>query len=961
MKILSWNVNGLRASWNHGVSQIFDAIGADIYAFQETKTNEPFLQAEKDGYYPYWSFCKRKKGYSGTLILTKQEPLNVRYDIGSQGFDTEGRIITLEFPEYYFINSYFPNSQRSSRRRDYRVEWDNLLYDFILSLERLKPVIICGDFNVPISDQDIYEESKWIELNSEGFQSIERDNLIRLTQNGFVDSYRQIHPHETGKYSWWSNRLNKRKENKGWRLDYFLVSQNFSSLITESTLLTDVYGSDHCPILLEITIPQAEEKEKAPSVIRRYTYADLIEMEKNHLPYKHIKNYDMTRVWNSIDWQAAEEHLQALQMSLAKIAYTRNWEAITKFQKRIVYSLDAKLLAVRHVCSNSGGTGVDSVKWTTAHEKMSAALSLTSKSYTAMPARLLLIRSKNGKQRRIHIETYYDRAMQALYSYALDPIAESWGERKSFAYRKGRSAYDLNEYIKQAFSGENAPEWAVIADVKKCYENISHEWVKRHIPMAPTVLDQFLNAGYVFAGELYPMYKGIGIGCTLSPIIANMALDGMQEYIFDKLYPDGKIDYANGNLVRYADDLIVAARSREDAERICLIIQEFLRIRGLEMSRQKTHIININDGFSFMSRTYKKQNGRLCTTPSTESVERFMNNMKETIEGHSGSQERLIALVNKKIDGWVTYHKVSEADEAFRQMDVYISALLLEACEKRHPKWSRERILERYWYVDSEGHHRYALPDKKEVRVKRLADTLFVSHVPVKTNFNPYTELDYMEWRSRDKQVSSITGVYRSIWDRQSGRCYYCGKSILRDEQKLVAEVNADASSFAKRMAYVHNRCLDGSIEYVDTDVLPSSITDIMNLLERLDAKRKIVSLRYLSLADFFRTCDKNSVTLTFKQIEEIIGTELGASADAKQFWYRTGFNTISQCWLDYGYEIKRLHLEGKKRVVFHITSESKDTGSVTIPEVIRYQRIPNEAKNELENYFRYILKKYGL
>ncbi len=965
MKIISWNVNGLRAAWNHGVSQFCNNFDGDIYAFQETRVSQPFVPAELKGYYPYWSFCQGKKGYSGTLILSKQKALGASYDMGNPEFDTEGRIITLEFPQYYFVNCYFPNSQHSALRHDYRVEWDSRLHDYLLSLEELKPVIICGDFNVPISDYDIYEESKWVELNAEGFQSVERENLLRLTREGFVDSYRHLHPQERGKFSWWSNRLNKRGENRGWRLDYFFVSCKISDLITESTLLSHVYGSDHCPILLELTMADSpkdlEEVSSSEDLPAGYTYSDLIQMEEDHIPYDQISTCDLAHIWNTVDWQAAEEHLQSLQMSLAKVAYSRDQSKISYWQKRIVSSLDAKLLAVRHVCSSGSGSGVDCVKWTTSDEKMSAALSLTADGYSAMPSRMLLITSKNGKQRRVHIETYYDRAMQTLYSFALDPVAESLGDRKSFAYRKGRSAYDLNEYIKLAFSGEDAPQWVVIGDVRKCYENISHHWIRTCIPMDSNMLDQFLNAGYILAGNLYPTSKGIGIGCTLSPIIANMALDGMQEYIFRRLYPHGNIDYNNGNLIRYADDLIIAAKSEESAKEICQILKQFLSARGLELSPEKTRIINIKSGFSFMSRTYQKLNGRLYVTPSVESVERFMNNIKDTIEGHNGSQEKLIARVNKKIDGWVTYHKVSEAGDAFRKVDVYIAALLLEACEKRHPKWSRERILQRYWYIDTDGSHRYALPDRKEICVKRLADTLLIDHVPIKTNFNPYIELDYMERRSHHRQISSVTGVYRSIWERQNGRCHYCGRIIFKDQEKVLTEIDAAGGRLARRMAYVHSRCVGSSLDYVDTDVLPDSITDVQALLTQLDSKKKIVGLRYLPLAEFFRTCDKSSITLTFKEIEEIIGTDLGTTADTKPFWYRTGFNTISQSWLDHGYEIKSLYLEGKQRVVFHLTSESKGTGSLVIPDVLRNQRIPSQAKYELENYFQYILKKYGL
>jgi len=964
MKFVSWNVNGIRASWGHGLSAFLDECDADIYAFQETKTDEVIPMIELEGYHAYWSFCTRRKGYSGTLCLTKQKPLNVRYDMGDSDFDTEGRIITLEFEDFFFVNCYVPNSQRSDRRYDYRSSWDIMLLQYLINLRYQKPTIVCGDFNVPISDKDIYEENKWVELNAEGFQSTERESLLEIIDCGFTDTYRLLYPEETGKYTWWSNRRFKRKENRGWRLDYFLVSEKLKDKVRESTMLSDVFGSDHCPIVMELEMEQGEPTEEPVQKSSRfsYTYDDLLRFEENNISFDHIKRTDMTDVWNSVDWERAEKHLETMQMALAKSAYTQDYGLIAKWQKKIVFSLDAKLLAVRHVCSNSGGSGVDCIKWITPHEKMSAALSLTSKGYRAMPSRLLLVKSKNGRQRRIHIETYYDRAMQCLYAYALDPVAESWGDRKSFAYRKGRSAFDMNEYIKLGLSGENAPTWVFIGDIRKCYENISHDWIMRHIPMSEYVLRQFLEAGYVFGGELFPMDVGVGIGCSMSPIIANMALDGMQEYVYGRLYPsEDKIDYADGNMVRYADDVLFMARTEETAKKIKSYVAEFLEERGLELSSEKCKIINIKDGFDFMSRTYFKRGEQVFAKPSTPAIERFMGTMRETIENYTGSQRSLIEKLNQKIDGWITYHKIGEADDAFRQMDVYITALLLELCELKHPKWSREKILQKYWYVDTEGRHRYALPNKKEVFVKCLSDTLLVDYFAVKTNVNPYIELDYVEQRSQERQILNVTGVYRSIWNRQDGRCHYCGHRILRDEEKALAEIAPDKSRFASRMAYVHKRCLYCSFDYIDAELPPSSLTDIMELLEQLDENRKPIGQKFLALSEFFRTCDANSVTLTFKQIEEIVGDRLGATALRKEFWYRTGFMNISQCWLDNGYEIKTLHLEGKKRVVFNLTSRSKNTASIVIPEVLKYGRVPNDAKYELENYFQYIIKKYGL
>lgn len=895
------------------------------------------------------------------MCLSRRAPLNVRYDMGDSTFYTEGRIITLEFEEFFFVNCYVPCSQRSGSRHDYRNIWDAHFIQYLNRLQRQKPTIVCGDFNVTLSADDVYKENARAKSDEEGFQSTERENLIEIVGNGFVDSYRYVHPDETGKYTWWSNRRFKRRENRGWRLDFFFVSETLKEKITESTMLTDVFGSDHCPILLEADISPGTEGGTAPAqrILDRYTYQDICKVENIDYAY-HIKNTDLAYLWESVDWQQAKKNLADMQMALAKVARYKNPELITRWQKRIVSSIDAKLLAVQHTCETGGGTGVDCVRWEKPQEKMLAALSLTSKDYRAMPSRLLLVKSKKGKERRIHIETYYDRAMQCLYAYSLDPVAESWGDRQSFAYRKGRSIYDMNEYIKQGLSGKDAPEWVLVGDVSRCYESISHEWIMANIPMSGRVMKQFLKAGYVFGGELFPMDAGVGIGCSISPIVANMTLDGLQDYVYSRLYPLGDIDYPNGNMIRYADDILFMARTRETAEKIKRYTVDFLEERGLTLSAEKSKIIHIADGFNFISRTYYKSGMQVLSSPSDKAIEHFMSSVRETIENYTGSQKSLIEKLNHKIDGWTSYHKVGEADETFRKMDIYISALLLQLCESKHPKWNRDKILQKYWYSDAEGRHCYALQDKKEVRVKFLADTLLIDYYPAKTRMNPYIDLEYMERRFKDRQILNVTGVYRAIWNRQNGKCHYCGKNILRDEEKALIEAEPTKGRFAARMAYVHARCLQNSFDYIDSASPPASLNNVRELLEQLETDRKTAEQKYHRLSEFFRACDKSPITLTFDEMESIMGDELGISARRKEFWYRTGFMNISQCWLENGYSIQSLRLK-ERLAVFRLSVKEKNTSSVKIPEAIKYGHIPEEAQYEIENYFKYILKKYGL
>ncbi|MCD8205629.1 MAG: hypothetical protein LUD29_03340, partial [Clostridia bacterium] len=521
-------------------------------------------------------------------------------------------------------------------------------------------------------------------------------------------------------------------------------------------------------------------------------------------------------------------------------------------------------------------------------------------------------------------------------------------------------------YIKETFSGEDAPQWGFRGDIKGCYEAISHRWMLRHIPMAEKVLREFLQAGYIFNGQMFPTDQGIGLGCALSPIIANMTLNGLQEHIYRSLGEDPKKNYSNGRIIRYSDDFIVAANDERTAKQIRYIVEEFLKDRGLVLSEEKSHVFNVRESFTFLSRIYTKSEGKLYSNPSDDAIGRFMDRMKELVDGYKGSQQQLIADINKRIDGWATYHKTNDTgtDVVFRQMDTYITGMLLTLCKKKHPSWDEKKITERYWYKDYDGQYYYSLPDKREVRVKHLSDTLFVDYSPVNVRINPYTKPEYFERRSRDRAVQSATGIFRTVWDRQDGRCYYCGKKILRDETKAVVSIDPGANRRkASSYAYVHERCTLCSVEYTESDEVISSTSDIMELLYSIknEGAEKKTSYKYDSLREYFFSTDKLSLLLTFKEIEKISGATLPQSAAEDTFWYRGGPGAISRCWIDAGYEIKNLHTKERPRVLFAKSESAKKNEYIIIPKELVNNRIPKKAKYEMENYFKYIIKKYAL
>ena len=249
MKLISWNVNGIRACMGKGFLDIMKEQDADIFCIQETKMQEGQAEVPAEGYYQYWCSAE-KKGYSGTAVFSKEEPLSVSYGLGIDEHDHEGRAITAEYMDFYLINVYVPNSQNELKRLDYRMEWENAFREYAMKLDEKKPVIICGDMNVAHNEIDLKNPKN--NMKNAGFTQEEREKMTQLQDAGFIDSFRYLYPDMEGVYSWWSYRFNARKNNAGWRIDYFLVSEALREKIKDAKILTDILGSDHCPVVLEL-------------------------------------------------------------------------------------------------------------------------------------------------------------------------------------------------------------------------------------------------------------------------------------------------------------------------------------------------------------------------------------------------------------------------------------------------------------------------------------------------------------------------------------------------------------------------------------------------------------------------------------------------------------------------------------------------------------------------------------
>ena len=249
MKLVSWNVNGLRACVKKGFLEYFQEVEADIFCVQETKLQEGQISLELEGYYQYWNYAL-KKGYSGTAVFTKNKPLSVRYGLGTDESEEEGRILTLEFDDFFLVNVYTPNSQRDLARINYRLEWEDRILQHLKDLDDLKPVILCGDLNVAHQEIDLRNPKS--NVGNSGFTDEERGKMTSLLAAGFVDSYRHFYPEQVGAYSWWSYMAKVRERNIGWRIDYFIVSEKLRERLKNADIHCNVMGSDHCPVLLEI-------------------------------------------------------------------------------------------------------------------------------------------------------------------------------------------------------------------------------------------------------------------------------------------------------------------------------------------------------------------------------------------------------------------------------------------------------------------------------------------------------------------------------------------------------------------------------------------------------------------------------------------------------------------------------------------------------------------------------------
>ena len=448
--------------------------------------------------------------------------------------------------------------------------------------------------------------------------------------------------------------------------------------------------------------------------------------------------------WASIDWNKARAYVKKLQMRIVKAQQEGHYSKVKTLQWLLTHSFYAKALAVKRVTSNRGKNtaGVDHELWLTPEAKFKAINKLKRRGYRPQPLKRVYIPKKNGKLRPLSIPTMTDRAMQTLYMFALEPLAETYGDPNSYGFRIGRSTHDA---IEQCFTDLNkgkSPEWILEGDIKGCFDHISHEWLMENIPMDTQVLQKWLKCGFVDTKQLFPTEEGTPQGGTISPTLMNMTLNGLERLLKERLptkqYFNGKTHFNKMNFVRYADDFIVTGESPEFLrEEVLPIIREFMAERGLQLSEEKTVITHIEDGFDFLGKNIRKYNGKLLIKPSKQSVSSLLKKVREIVKSNkSAKQDSLIRQLNPVIRGWVNNQRFVVSAEAFSKIDYQIYNCLWQWAKRRHKKKSRRWIQNLNALVDTVRHEiieRYRPgeddPHLKVLQAAHISDDEYFSHM----------------------------------------------------------------------------------------------------------------------------------------------------------------------------------------------------------------------------------------
>ena len=529
--------------------------------------------------------------------------------------------------------------------------------------------------------------------------------------------------------------------------------------------------------------------------------------------------------WQTINWVSCEKEVRKLQVRIVEALKANRIGKVKSLQRILISSFSAKALAVRRVTSNSGGStaGVDKETWLTPIRRYKAISSLTTRGYKPKPLRRVFIPKKNGKMSPLGIPTIKDRAMQALFLMALEPIAETLADGNSYGFRKYRSCADATDQIYKCLHKKTSAQWVLEGDIKGCFDHISHEWLMENIPMDTQVLQKWLKCGFVDTKQLFPTEEGTPQGGTISPTLMNMTLDGLERLLKERLptkqYFNGKTHFNKMNFVRYADDFIVTGESPEFLrEEVLPIIRDFMTERGLQLSEEKTVITHIDDGFDFLGKNIRKYNGKLLIKPSKQSVGSLLKKVREIVKSNkSAKQDSLIRQLNPVIRGWVNNQRFVVSAEAFSKIDYQIYNCLWQWAKRRHKKKSRRWIAKKYWHCIGSRNWTFAAEERSKKRNKELSyfaleyatDTKIIRFKKIVSNANPFDERwsGYYEERDGEKMLNSTNGREKllKVWRNQHRCCPVCNEPITSETSFKVHKVFRSGKSSWLEM--VHPEC----------------------------------------------------------------------------------------------------------------------------------------------------------
>lgn len=535
--------------------------------------------------------------------------------------------------------------------------------------------------------------------------------------------------------------------------------------------------------------------------------------------------------WTSINWNKTGSEVMKLQVRIAKAAREKRWRKVKALQWLLTHSFSAKCLAVKKITQNKGSRtpGVDGVVLKTPNDKARLVSSLKRRNYYPQPLRRIYIPKSNGKKRPLGIPTMQDRAMQTLHALALLPVSETTADWNSYGFRPERCTADAIEGIFSGLCRKMSSTWVMEGDIKGCFDNISHEWLLKHICTDTDILRKWLQSGYMDKAELFPTEKGTPQGGAISPLLANMTLDGMEDMLgrkFGSYKLDGNSYRSNKHpilLVRYADDFIIIGRSKEILQKeVSPLVAGFLKERGLELSAEKTTFTHVGNGFDFLGQTVKryrlgKPNSRLLTRPSKRNVKTFLDGIRKAIrQMATAKQQDVIEMLNPKIRGWTMYHRSSAAKRTFGQVENVIWRALWNWASRRHPAKNKRWIFNRYFHLieNRKGCFSCKLENGEVLKLLDAKKTVIKRHVKIRkaaTPFDPEFE-SYFENRTSTKMEGNLVGrtTIAIVLRRQKGCCPGCGERITSVTSGrvhyVVSRLNGGTTK-ASNLMLLHPKC----------------------------------------------------------------------------------------------------------------------------------------------------------